>query len=158
MKIDAIADDVVEGQQEQNRGARKRHLIEGFDELVRPRIHRIEQRPAGTTVRTGICVEVDCIGLRCCGRGRTVAVKLLPDAREGEDHAHHEDESGERNEEKRHGGRHVEVVFDVVKIFHKKPLLSSILYPVLTKYMIYFSTLVSRRGSGIPGSDSMKIL
>ena len=100
VEIDAIADDVVERQQEQNRGARERHLVEGFDELVRPRIHRIEQRPAGTTVwaglcrririrpmfpaaqtvvdpvsvlvpgttlRAGLCVEVDCIGLVRCG-------------------------------------------------------------------------------------------
>ena len=54
VKVDTIADDVVEGQQEQNRGARERHLVERFDELVRPRIHRIKQRPAGTAVRTGI--------------------------------------------------------------------------------------------------------
>ena len=100
VEIDAIADDVVEGQQEQNRGTRERHLVEGFDELVRPRILRIEQRPAGTTVRAdlcrririrpmfpavqtvvdpvgvlvpgttlraGLCVEVDCIGLVRCG-------------------------------------------------------------------------------------------
>ena len=86
-----------------------------------------------------------------------MTIELLPDAREGENHAHHKDESGERNEKKRHGRRHVEVVFDVVEIFHKKPLLSSILYPVLTKYMIYFSTLVSRRGTGLPGSDPIKI-
>lgn len=66
VKVDAITDDVVEGQQEQNRGARKRHLIEGFDELVRPRIHRIEQRPTGPAMRTGICVEFDCIGLASC--------------------------------------------------------------------------------------------
>ena len=61
VKVDAITDDVVEGQQEQNRGARKRHLIEGFDELVRPRVDRIKQRPTGSTVRVDfhrrICIR-----------------------------------------------------------------------------------------------------
>ena len=155
VEIDAITDDVVERQQEQNRGARKRHLVEGFDKFVRAGIHRIEHRPAGTAVpsdvhrsevraagithqpvvefvvlvsdtavRVGTCVEVRCIGiLRGGGRG-TVAVELLTDARERENHAHHEDEAGERNEEKRHGRRHVEVMFDVVEIFHGMPLLS----------------------------------
>ena len=67
MEIDAITDNVVERQQEQNRGACERHLIEGFDKLVRARIHRVEYRPTGTAVRVGMCVVVDCIGLRCCG-------------------------------------------------------------------------------------------
>ena len=58
MEVDTIADDVVEGQQEQNRGTRERHLVEGFDELVRSRIHRIEQRPAGPTVRAGLCPRI----------------------------------------------------------------------------------------------------
>ena len=53
------------------------------------------------------------------GTGDSAAVQLLADAREGEDDAHYDDESGEGNEEKWHGGRHVEVVFDIVEVFHK---------------------------------------